>query len=87
MARAFPLALLPAIVGAAKLAVAAADDTPPLKLTLRSRSSVPGGPAVSPTERAAWDSRRTAVIVCDMWDRHWTGASRPRPASMSWSGR
>ena len=29
-------------------------------------------------EKRTWDARKTAVIICDMWDRHWCrGATRP----------
>ena len=29
-----------------------------------------------------WDPRRTAVIVCDMWDRHWCKSATARVTTM-----
>jgi nicotinamidase-related amidase len=52
--------------------VVAADPSPPLKLTLRSRVPAPkekNGFAVV-TKGVLWEPKRTAVIVCDMWDSH-----------------
>jgi len=42
-------------------------------ITVRLRSRAP-----NPTERTEeWPAQKTAIIVCDMWDRHWcAGASR-----------
>ena len=57
----------------------AADETPSdggaghaLNLTLRSRVEAPGlGGACRVVEKTeSWDPRRTAIIVCDMWDLH-----------------
>ena len=82
MARLLALALLPAL---AVLTVApAADDAPALKLTLRSRVSPPGEPAVAATEKAvAWDPKRTAIIVCDMWDDHWCKSATARVGELA----
>src|SRR4051794_27640978 len=42
-----------------------------LALPLRSRVDAPGYGAYRVVESpASWDARRTAVIVCDMWDLH-----------------
>lgn len=52
------------------------DDSPgkePLELHLRSRS-VSGEAS---TKTVQWNPRRTAFIICDMWDSHWCrGAAR-----------
>jgi nicotinamidase-related amidase len=32
---------------------------------------------------AAWDARKTAAIVCDMWDRHWCAGATARVAEMA----
>lgn len=34
-------------------------------------------------ERIAWDARRTAVVVCDMWDKHWCGSATKRVREMA----
>jgi len=57
----------------AATALAAANE---LALTLQHRRP---GEERSPVERehVTWDARKTAIIVCDMWDRHWCkGATR-----------
>lgn len=56
----------------------------PLKLTLRSRMAPPDAPAVEPTEKAAeWDPTKTAIIVCDMWDRHWCKSAEERVGELA----
>jgi nicotinamidase-related amidase len=51
---------------------------PPFTLNLRSRSA--GPLVVTPT---AWDPRKTAIIVCDMWDDHWCKSAARRVAEMA----
>ena len=82
MSRLLVLALLPAL--AMPTAAPAADDAPALKLTLRSRVSPPGEPAVAATEKAvAWNPKRTAIIVCDMWDDHWCKSATARVGELA----
>jgi len=58
----------------------AADDT--LRLTLRSRAG--GGPEISVAARTVeWDAKKTALIVCDMWDDHWCKSAARRVAEMA----
>ena len=63
-----------AVAGMAPEATAQTDAAPSnrLMLTLRARVDSPGlGGASRVVETAAaWDPRRTAIIVCDMWDLH-----------------
>jgi nicotinamidase-related amidase/type 1 glutamine amidotransferase len=35
------------------------------------------------TEPKTWDARKTAVIVCDMWDAHWCAGASARVAEMA----
>jgi nicotinamidase-related amidase/type 1 glutamine amidotransferase len=62
--------LVPLFVAASL--VSAADDAATLSLTLRKRVETrPGsGKFHTLTEPARWDTRKTAIIVCDMWDLH-----------------
>ena len=58
------LAMIPNLKGA--------DD--PLHLTLRSRVKAQAGADESFTvteKKVAWDPKKTAIIICDMWDEHW----------------
>src|SRR5437867_10618158 len=63
-----------------------ADDAAPLRLTLRSREKldVAGpSPVYNVTEREAqWDPRHTAVILIDVWDKHWCEGANRRLAAM-----
>ncbi|MBL8799990.1 MAG: isochorismatase family protein [Planctomycetia bacterium] len=53
------------------LTLSGADD-PPLQLTLRTRVKAPGQDVYQAVEKkAAWNPRKTALIICDMWDDHW----------------
>ncbi len=56
-------------------------------LTLHARSRDPGsGPAHLAPPRARelrWHPHQTAVIVCDLWDRHWCRGATARVAEMA----
>lgn len=55
-----------------------------LTLNLRSRAAAPGQPAVPATEKqAGWDSKKTAIIVCDMWDQHWCKSAASRVSELA----
>jgi len=65
----------------AALSTAAAADEP-FKLHLRSRREADG--RVEVVERVAeWEPRKTAIIVCDMWDRHWCRSAERRVGEMA----
>ncbi len=73
-----------------------AADAKPLSLNLRKRVEIPPDAKVvtgtdapstkryhtitTPTE---WDSKQTAVVICDMWDKHWCPTSTERVAEMA----
>ncbi|WP_020470790.1 cysteine hydrolase family protein [Zavarzinella formosa] len=60
-----------------------AEDSP-LKLTLRSRAALPGQlPAAAEEKKAAWDPKKTAIIVCDMWDDHWCKSAASRVGELA----
>lgn len=59
-------------------------EAAPIKFIGRSRQ------VVAPNESASvvhlemeWESTKTAVIVCDMWDRHWCSGATARVAEMT----
>jgi len=56
-----------------------------LELTLRRRKeAAPGCGVFDPViEKARWDAAKTAVIICDMWDRHWCKSATARVAEMA----
>jgi nicotinamidase-related amidase/type 1 glutamine amidotransferase len=73
------------IVGPMRLPAADPADSDSLSLHLRKRvETKPGsGRYHTLTETAAWDPRRTAIVVCDMWDRHTCPAATRRVAEMA----
>lgn len=52
-----------------------------LHLTLRSRDSSANGKASE--KKANWDTQKTALIICDMWDDHWCKGAALRVAEMA----
>lgn len=56
----------------------------PIKFTARLRQAAGPNEATSVAYREMeWESTRTAVIVCDMWDRHWCKGATARVAEMA----
>lgn len=58
---------------------------PDLVLKARSRAATNGPPVLAPMmERELhWDPRRTAIVICDMWDKHWCRGATERVAEMA----
>ncbi len=55
----------------------------PLALTLRSQLRQADG-SFAPAEKSVqWDTKKTALIVCDMWDDHWCKSAARRVAEMA----
>jgi nicotinamidase-related amidase len=52
----------------------------PLSLTLRSRAHDTG---TASEKKVAWDPKKTALIVCDMWDDHWCKGAAARVAELA----
>src|SRR5258707_2029104 len=53
-----------------------------LELNLRSRTKVAGNFAVS-ERKAQWEAKKTAIIICDMWDDHWCKSASRRVAELA----
>ena len=62
-----------------------AAETTPLKLNFRTRAEV--APDAKRwhaiTAPAEWNPQKTAVVICDMWDKHWCPNSTLRVAEMA----
>ena len=78
------MGLLAGIVGGLPFDVAGADAKP---MALKMRKRVEVAPETgryhtltTPTE---WDPQKTAVVICDMWDKHWCPNSTVRVAEMA----
>lgn len=63
---------------------AAAAEEGPLQLTLRSREKVAADSSryAVAERRASWEPRKTALIVIDVWDKHWCEGANRRVADM-----
>jgi len=57
------------------------------KLTLHTRSRVKDPEDVWEHkivyQTVEWDARKTAIIICDMWDKHWCSSATARVAEMA----
>src|SRR5687768_2930920 len=56
----------------------AAEGT--LQLNLRSRAKADGTVA---ERKAAWEPKKTALIICDMWDDHWCKSAARRVGELA----
>lgn len=73
--------LVPAVLVGLALAVLApaAQPADTLKLKLRYRQNPKfGGGGQAGEQVAAWEPKKTAIIVCDMWDQHWCKSAEAR---------
>lgn len=66
-------------------AVEAAVSKEALTLNARSRVEAPGGSGKFRVvyKRLEWDPSETAIIICDMWDKHWCKGATRRVAEMA----
>jgi nicotinamidase-related amidase len=53
-----------------------------LKLNLRSQNKGIGI-SETQTEAAKWETKKTAIIICDMWDDHWCKSAAERVEEMA----
>src|SRR5437879_4843550 len=63
----------------------AAEPAKLLELHTRSRvETVKGSDEFVVVEKAQqWDPRKTAIVICDMWDQHWCKGATARVAEMA----
>src|SRR4030095_5539898 len=57
----------------------AAEGT--LQLSLRSRAKATD--SSQPTMQVSWEAKKTALIICDMWDDHWCKSAARRVDEMA----
>ncbi len=76
--KALQIILLAGALSAISTTMSAED----LKLNLRSQSKA-GVDAKVKTERVTWNSKKTALIICDMWDDHWCKSASRRVGEMA----
>jgi nicotinamidase-related amidase/type 1 glutamine amidotransferase len=61
----------------------AADKTITLHLRTRVETEKGSGRFHALTKPATWDAAKTAVVLCDMWDKHWCPGATARVAEMA----
>jgi nicotinamidase-related amidase len=74
------------LVGLAWQVVAVAEEAEMLELNMRRRVTDKNTPsAAAPVElsKVRWQSKKTAIIVCDMWDQHWCRGAAERVAELA----
>src|SRR6266568_4062136 len=72
-----------ALVASIAPALAEADDST-LQLNLRSGVKATGKDKYAAREeKAAWDAKKTALIICDMWDDHWCKSAARRVGELA----
>jgi nicotinamidase-related amidase len=72
-----PISLIAAIAVSSEALTA---DTS-LQINLRSRPASGSGAATE--TKAGWDPKKTAIIVCDMWDDHWCKSAAQRVGELA----
>ncbi|HYG76626.1 MAG TPA: PVC-type heme-binding CxxCH protein [Planctomycetota bacterium] len=81
------LSMVSAILSLALLSnpLSAGDGDSVLKLNARSRTPVPGkDKEFQSSEKVLnWDPKKTAITVCDMWDKHWCKSATGRVGEMA----
>jgi nicotinamidase-related amidase len=75
------LTLLVVFLGS--LPLPAADEKAPLRLNLRSRAKGDGEKFTLVEKKADWEPKKTALIICDMWDDHWCKSAAGRVGEMA----
>ena len=70
---------------AAGIAAAQPDAEHALILHVRSRVEDPKGSGKFDVveKEVRWDGRKTAIVICDMWDQHWCKGATARVAEMA----
>lgn len=70
---------------AGELSLVAADQPQPMVVNLRRRVEVAPetGRYHTLTTPTTWDPARTAIVICDMWDKHWCPTATERVAEMA----
>lgn len=65
--------------------VVCSEDSPELTLQTRTRveTSSGSGRFHTVTRPESWDPTKTAIVICDMWDKHWCDGATHRVAEMA----
>src|SRR5436309_298767 len=76
--------ILGALLGISTFASRASAAEGALQLNLRTRLKTASKDGFTVAERKiAWEPKKTALIICDMWDDHWCKSAARRVAEMA----
>ena len=76
------LASLLSLLALTSSSLIAADTMLTLHLRSRPAAEQPG-PSTPTTKSVRWDPKKTAIVICDMWDDHWCKSAARRVAEMA----
>src|SRR5947209_5940997 len=71
-----------AALGSLLMALHPSADENTLQLNLRSRARTADGFSVA-ERKVSWQPKKTALIICDMWDDHWCKSAARRVDEMA----
>ena len=54
-----------------------------MELNLRSRASAGANTFTVVEKKASWEAKKTALIICDMWDDHWCKSAARRVSELA----
>ncbi len=77
------LLFLPTLLSITATTLFAADAAHELVLHTRQQVKAADGSFSSKEKVAQWDARKTALVVCDMWDKHWCAGATRRGTEMA----
>ncbi len=60
-----------------------ADESEPFTFHTRKRAKLEDGSIATVAQTTKWDPKKTAVVVCDMWDKHWCDNATRRVGEMA----
>ncbi len=63
--------------------LSAKEEKAKLRLTLRTRVKGEGDRYGVVEKKAEWDPKKTALVICDMWDDHWCKSAARRVTEMA----
>ena len=80
---AWPTASIVGVLLGTLLIVPKAPAAEGLQLNFRSRAKASNGQPAVLDRQVSWDAKKTALIICDMWDDHWCQSAARRVDEMA----
>ena len=73
------------IIGTIAIVAAASISADQLTLNTQRQIVKPDDPLrfITKREKIEWDAKKTAIVVCDMWSKHWCDSATLRVMEMN----